>query len=407
MKTYSLQELNEFIRRVVALNFSESVWVTAEIGQIKSSRGHFYLDLLQKEGDEVVAQMSGVIWAMEYRRIQRILGANTEGVLADGMEIKLKGRLDFHERYGLKIIVEEIDATFTIGKLELERRKVITELQRKGLIGKNAGLNLPSVIQRIAVISSETAAGLQDFLNHIKFNESAYCFDVQLFQSAMQGSLVEKTMLAQLASIKAIHHQFDCVVIIRGGGARLDLTAFDNAAVGEAVAKFPLPVLTGIGHDVDQTVLDLVAHLALKTPTAVADFILTHNLKFESSLLEMGNYLNLYVQKRLDTEGGLLLRWADLLKYKTQFALKQENQTLDNWEKEMPKRVHQILKYENNQIGNLLKIIELMQIESILKRGFSISRVNGKVVTDADSVPKNAELTTQLSSGILKSKIIE
>ena len=156
-----------------------------------------------------------------------------------------------------------------------------------------------------------------------------------------------------------------------------------------------------------ENLLDLVAHLALKTPTAVADFILTHNLKFESSLLEMGNYLNLYVQKRLDTEGGLLLRWADLLKYKTQFALKQENQILDNWEKEMPKRVHQILKYENNQIGNLLKIIELMQIESILKRGFSISRVNGKVVTDADSVPKNAELTTQLSNGILKSKIIE
>ena len=285
LKTYSLYELNEFLRRVVALNFSESVWVTAEIGQIGLSRGHYYIRLLEKDNEEIVAEMSAVVWSTDFKRIQRTISGGLDTVFLEGMEVRLKGRLDFHERYGLKLIVEEIDPTYTIGKLEIQRRKLIAELQNEELLQLNAFLIPPSVWQRIAVISSETAAGWADFQNHIAENMYAYRFAIQLFPSAMHGQFVEREMLQQLERIKAMKDDFDAVVIIRGGGAKLDLTAFDNPSVCRAVARFPLPVLTGIGHEIDFTVLDMVAFTALKTPTAVADFLIESHLKFESSLI--------------------------------------------------------------------------------------------------------------------------
>ena len=185
MKTYSLYELNEFLRRVVALNFSDSVWVTAEMGQISLSRGHYYIRLLEKEADNIIAELSAVVWAADFKRMQRVFGAATQGVLSEGMEVRLKGRLDFHERYGLKFIIEEIDPTYTIGKLEIQRRLLIAELKSEQLLGLNAALSPPSVWQRIAVISSETAAGWADFQNHISENIYAYRFHIQLFPSAM------------------------------------------------------------------------------------------------------------------------------------------------------------------------------------------------------------------------------
>lgn len=406
MKTYSLYELNEFLRRVVALNFSESVWITAEIGQIGLSRGHYYVRLLEKEEDDIIAELSAVIWASDFKRIQRILGATAEGVFAEGLEVRLKGRLDFHERYGLKLIVEEIDPTYTIGKLEIERRKLIAELQTEQLLTLNAALTAPSVWQRIAVISSESAAGWADFQNHISENIYAYKFDIQLFPSAMQGQFVEREMLQQLERIRLEKDRFDCVIIIRGGGAKLDLTAFDNSAVCRAVAKFPLPVLTGIGHEVDYTVLDMVAYKALKTPTAVADFLIERNLQFESDLVTVGNFLNIYIQNRLHTEGGDLSKVENFLQFQTTFSLKNQMQKCDRLGEEIPKIVAQMLKYENVKLVNALEIINLMSVESTLKRGFSVTRINGKVVSSVNNVHQDDVIETQISDGILISHII-
>ncbi len=405
MKTYSLYELNEFLRRVVALNFSESVWVTAEMGQISLSRGHYYIRLLEKEGDDIIAEMSAVVWSSDFKRIQRVFGAATSGVLSEGMEVRLKGRLDFHERYGLKFIVEEIDPTYTIGKLEIQKRKLIAELQNEQLLGLNASLTPPSVWQRIAVISSETAAGWADFQNHILENMHAYRFDIQLFPSAMQGQHVEKELLQQLARIASEKDRFDAVVIIRGGGAKLDLAAFDNPALCRAVARFPLPVLTGIGHEVDYTVLDMVAFTALKTPTAVADFLIERNGQFEIGLVEMGHFLNQYVQNRLYTEGGDLSKLDNFLQFQTAFFIKNQAQKLDYYSNELPKMVAKLLKFENNQLDNTLKIIDLMSIESILNRGFSITRKNGKVVSNIKEVQKGDEIETQVSDGVFVTHI--
>jgi exodeoxyribonuclease VII large subunit len=405
LQTYSLYELNEFLRRVIALNFNESIWITAEIGQINGVRGNFYLDLVQKEDKEIVAQTQGVIWAADYRRIEKQLGDNTEGVLAQGMEIRLKGRLDFHERYGLKILIEDIDATFTIGKVEIQRQQLIKDLQRKGLIGLNGALELPSVIQRIAVISSETAAGWQDFKNHIALNDYGYSFGVQLFQSAMQGSLVEKTLLQQLENIKIRKRDFDAVVIIRGGGARMDLVAFDTPSLCEAVARFPLPVLTGIGHDIDQTVLDMVAHTSLKTPTAVADFILTQCARFEGELLEIQSFIKYYAKNRLNTEGGYLTRTQEFLRFKTQSLLQSQNYLLDHIQHQLGKDVKKVVQLEKIQLINISKMVDLMSVETTLKRGFSITRKGGKVVKRVTDIQVGDILETVLTDGIVVSTV--
>jgi exodeoxyribonuclease VII large subunit len=408
LKTYSLYELNEFLRRVVALNFSESVWVTAEMGQINLSRGHYYIRLLEKEdGDDVVAELSAVLWASDYKRLKRTLGNSLESVFVEGMEVRLKGRLDFHERYGLKMIVEEIDPTYTIGKLEIQRRALIAELQNEDLLRLNVSLKTPSVWQRIAVISSETAAGWADFQNHILENAYAYQFDIQLFPSAMQGQFVEREMLKQLELIRLNEDRFDCVAIMRGGGAKLDLAAFDNPSVCRAVARFPLPVLTGIGHEVDYTVLDMVAHTALKTPTAVADFLIERHLQFESTLMEMGHFLKNHVQNTFYTEGGNLARIENYLQFQTAYYLKNQAQKLDYWANDLPKLVTQTLKFENIKLSKSSDIINLMSVEATLKRGFSITRKNGKIVSSMDDVQKGEEIETELSDGTIMSQITE
>jgi exodeoxyribonuclease VII large subunit len=407
MKTYSLHELNEFLRRVVALNFNESIWVTAEIGQINESRTHRFLSLLEKEGENVIAELSAVIWASDFRRIKRILGGNTEGILSDGAEVRLRGRLDFHERYGLKFVIEDVDPTFTLGKMELERQELITALEAEGLLRLNAQHILPSVLQKLAVISSETAAGWEDFRSHIDENEYSYDFDISFFAAAMQGIFVEKEVMRQLRAIEMRKDDFDAVIIIRGGGAKLDLAAFDSGALCRAIADFPLPVLTGIGHEIDSTVADLVAHTSLKTPTAVADFLLSHNAMFESRVLDLGNSLRFYAQNRLNTEGTLLSRAESTLTFPTQFLLKNENQKLDELSRRLAVSPSQILKFERMKIDNALKIMDLMSVEATLKRGFSITRrADGSVLTSSKDVQIEEILETELSVGNVKSKVV-
>jgi exodeoxyribonuclease VII large subunit len=407
MKTYSLHELNEFLRRVVALNFNESIWVTAEIGQISESRTHRFLSLLEKEGEDVIAELSAVIWASDFRRIKRVLGGNTEGVVSDGAEVRLRGRLDFHERYGLKFVIEDVDPTFTLGKMELERQELITRLEAEGLLRLNAKHPLPSVLQRLAVISSETAAGWEDFRSHIEENEYAYDFDISFFAAAMQGIFVEKEVMRQLRAIETRKDDFDAVIIIRGGGAKLDLAAFDSGALCRAIADFPLPVLTGIGHEIDSTVADMVAHTSLKTPTAVADFLLSHNATFESNVLDLGNSLRFYAQNRLYTEGGYLTRAESVLTFPTQFLLKNEHQKLDELSRRLAVAPSQILRYEDMKIDNALKIMDLMSVEATLKRGFSITRrADGSVLRDVKDVKTGELLEIELSNGHVKSTIV-
>ncbi len=407
MQAYSLFELNEFIRRILALNLPDEFWVRCEMAQVSHSRGHYYLELVEKEeqGEQIVAQSSAVIWAKDHKRLLRKTGTELNYVLQEGMEVQLLVKVDFHERYGLKLMVKDIDPTYTLGKLEMKRRETIRELKRLDLLEKNTQLPLPGVLQKIAVLTSERAAGYQDYLAQLKGNEYAYAFSNQLFESAVQGVNVESEMIQQLKKIERYKSEFDCVVIIRGGGARLDLAGFDNLELCKAIANCPLPVFTGIGHDIDETVADLVAHRALKTPTAVADFLIHRNLQFESEMIQLGILLNNQVTAILQAATLKLQKIQQAITFQSESSIFRQNQMLGYIEEELPKSVLHFLKSQSQNLDNLETLVQLLHPETALKRGFTITSKNGKSIHSQKSIKKGDELTTTFWNGIVKSKV--
>lgn len=405
MKSYSLYELNEHLRRVVALNVQEALWVRCEIAQLKESRGHYFMELIEKEED-IIAKASAILWMRSYNKLIREHGRGIRKVLKEGMEVLFKLKVEFHEVYGMQYYVEDIDASFTLGKLAMRKQAILEAFEKEGLLGKNMEIPLPPVVQRVAVISSKNAAGYQDYLKQLEENVFGYVIKNQLFEAAMQGINVEEEMLFQLKRIKKQAQKFDAVVIIRGGGAKLDLMAFDNEKISRVVAKFPLPVLTGIGHDIDESILDRVTHASLKTPTAVADFIINHNLFFENKLLQLGTELKFLVQEKLQEQVFILQHIDQQLNWETQTTLKESLQEITSLNQEVEQKTHSFFQNEHKKIATLEAVFEVLDPERTLQRGFSITSIDGKIVRSVSEIDpqKEIELTTQLSDGIIKSK---
>lgn len=399
--SHTLFEINEFIRRVIALNLPEALWIRAELVDVKASKGHYYLDLVQKsEGNEdVIAQGQAVIWSKNYRTLQKKIGLTLESLLQPGMEILFLAKVEFHERFGLKLMLEDIDPSHTLGKLELQRRDTIRKLQQLNLLEKNGQLPLPPVLQRIAVLSSERAAGLQDFLNHLSGNSFGYQFQIDFYQVAVQGALVEKEVMSQLDAIAKRHLDYDVVTIIRGGGARLDLAAFDSFTLAITVANLPLPLLVGIGHDVDETVLDLVAHTSLKTPTAVADFILHRNLQFESTVINFGTEVKNASLRLLKGKEAKLQFVAQHLDYQLKSNFRRHAQMLDYIEKDLPINLKKLFAKSLVQLDNFGRTIRLLGPDTALKRGFAMVLQNGSQITDVASLQTGDDVQVQLKNG--------
>lgn len=407
MENLSLFELQEFVRRVIALNFPDALWIRAEVAQIKSSRGHFYLELVEKaqDQDEVIAQASAVVWKGAYTRMIKKLGADLPALLQEGRELLLQVRVDFHERYGLKLNIEDIDPAYTLGRMALQRRLLLQQLEAKGLLGKNQEAPIAPVVQHIAVLSAETAAGYQDFLQQLTENPYGYQYQVYLFPTAMQGAQVETELLKQLQQIQQTVVPFDMVVIIRGGGARLDLAAFDSMAICEAVAAFPLPVLTGIGHDVDETLVDLVAFRALKTPTAVAEWLINHNMRFESQLLEAAQWLKQLAKEQLYIAQTTLERIGRNLQVAPSRTLAGEAEKLERMAVQLPLMAQHQLKNQNQELAQLEQIAQLLGIEETLRRGYSLTYKNGRAVGSVQEVQKGDQISTRLQDGAVESTV--
>lgn len=399
--SYSLFELNEFIRRVLALNLHEPVWVKCELAQVKMSRGHCYLELVEKSenGAETIAQSGGVIWNHQLKKLRRKMGIEMEALLREGMQVMLSVKVDFHEKYGLKLMVEDIDPAYTLGKMELQKQATIRALQAEHLMDKNGQLPLPSVVQRLAVLSSETAAGLHDFMQQLAENPYGYHFKTRLFPTAMQGEKVATELTAQLERIKAIEHRFDAVVIIRGGGAKLDLKPFDELEICRAVAEFTLPAIVGIGHEVDETVLDLVAHSSLKTPTAVAEFILRRAMQFEAETIELGNFVKHFAEQKITEEKAGLEQLFQLLRLQSKGIARHENLMLDFIQKEVSAHAFRILENEKMRSENLSNSVELLKPETAFRRGFSLTSKGGKILTSPEQLKEGEQISTQLKKG--------
>jgi len=405
MQTYSLLDLQAYIRQVLALNFQAPLWIAAEIVQAGRSRGHLFLDLIQKgEGNDIAAQAQAVLWQRDYQRLRLSVGLTLDDVLQEGREVRLCVRVDYHEQYGLRLLVTDVDLVYTFGRLELRRRQTLDTLRQLGLLERNRTLPVPTVLQRIAVISSEGAAGLQDFRQHLTQNPFGYDFHCELFSSAVQGAALEAEMTAALETVAARREQFDCVVVLRGGGARLDLGGFDALELCKSAAAMPLPLFTGIGHDTDETVLDLVAHSALKTPTAVADFLIQHNLSFENSLTRLTGQFRTAAEQHVTVCNLNLHSLESAVFWSAQAGIRAARQQVEAMEAQLPVLAQRLVQNAANDLHRAENLCAALHPDATLRRGFSLTLNDGKVLTDAGSVMPGDVLHTRLKEGTVVSR---
>lgn len=381
------------------------MWVSGEITEISQSRGHHYLDIVQKDEEtgQIMAKSAGVIWQSAYQKIYRKIGFQLHSLLRPGIKVLLEVRVEYHERFGLKLAIQDIDPVFTIGQLETERQQTIKELKRLKLFNKNKETDLPLVPQRIAVISSETAAGLQDFLQQLKDNPHGFRFDCTLLTAAMQGENTSADVTKRLREIKVKQEQFDAVVIIRGGGAKLDLLAFDDLEICKLAANCPLPVLTGIGHDTDDTILDQVAYMAHKTPTAVADFFIERAVQFTDELGILTNRLKRSLEQQLTVQQLQVQQFTQRLKFGSEQRLTNQQMMLAYLKEQIPKSVSNRLNTEQQQLKLINKQLKLLSPEFALRRGFSITIKNGKQITEIKDLKSGDKITTRLADGTIES----
>ena len=402
---YSLLELNQYIRRVISLNFDEPLWIECEIGQASLSRGHWYVDLIQKEENNIVAQCQAAMWANVYFYLKRKSPVPPEDILKQGMAVKLKVNVDYHERYGMKLIIEDIDSSFTIGQLEIQRLAIINEIKQRGLIRKNASTHLPAVIQRLAVVSSGRAAGYKDFVKHLEENFYGYDIRPELFEAAMQGQQVEVEILTCLQQIEASKEKYDAVAIIRGGGGRTDLAAFDNLALAVRVAQFPIPVLIGIGHEIDQSVLDIVAYQSLKTPTAVADFVIEHNATFEAKLDQLGVMINDEVFERLKEEERKISSLAHGVHHAVRSRILLEANKLSHAMQLLKHAGKVSIQQHDKRIDFMQTLLTAIDPDNVLARGYTITSHEGKTITQAERLEQGMIIQTTFLDGTIKSKV--
>jgi exodeoxyribonuclease VII large subunit len=403
--TYSLLELNQYIRRVISLNFDEPLWIECEIGQASQSRGHWYLDLIQKDENTIVAQCQAAMWANVYFFLKRKSPIPPEEILKQGVAVKIKVNVDYHERYGLKLIIEDIDSSFTIGQLEMQRQAILKEIKERGLIRKNANTHLPVVLQRIAVISSSKAAGYKDFIKHIEENPYGFQIGIDLHEAAMQGQQVESEIHACLEEISLGVDAYDAVAIIRGGGGRMDLAAFDNLTLAVQVANFPIPVLIGIGHEIDQSVLDIVAYQSLKTPTAVADFIIEHNATFERQLEGLSQWLKEEARNRIRDEHRNLVDMSHFLHHAVRTRLMNETSNLMQARQTIRQACRHMVSRQEQKIDFTENMLKAIDPDRVLARGYSITSYEGQTITHAASLQPGMKIQTTFIDGNIKSTV--
>lgn len=427
IQALSLKDLNELVFEVIRLQMRGSYWLEAELSQMNENRGHCYMEFVQKDetSNNIIARASGRCWASTWSQIKLYFERITGQTLHAGMKIMVQVSPQFHVQYGFSWIVEDINPEFTMGDMMRKRNEIIAQLKDEGVFDLQKELRLSSFASRIAIISSNTAAGYGDFCNQLANNEFGLTFQTELFQATMQGNRAEGDIIACLNEINAREEEFDVVVIIRGGGATADLSSFDTLLLAENVANFPLPIITGIGHDRDESVLDLVSFLKVKTPTAAAAFLIERLSSTLSRVLEAEKSIHDYVHRRLEREYNHLNNLASripllfsVVKTQQEFHLDRLLQKmittmtayLHQEQHKVEIRYNQLLsgvqrtitdnKYHINLIEQKLKSLDP---EILLKRGYSMTLSNGKVITNANQLKDGDVLTTKLSEGEVKS----
>jgi exodeoxyribonuclease VII large subunit len=459
-KRLTLYELNSLVREVIECEMPNEYWVEAELSECRESRGHCYMELIQKDEQNAtpVAKASAKCWASKWMVIRPYFERTTGEHIHAGMKVLLKVYPQFHEAYGFSWIVTDIDPTYTLGDMARKRQEIIRQLKEEGVFDLQKELQLPLFCQHIAVISSQTAAGYGDFCNQLADNPYGFKFQTQLFPAIMQGEGVEQSIIAALENIYSwnvecgmwnenspadvsaldsnliphstfhIPHYFDAVVIIRGGGATSDMSGFDTLALAENVANFPLPIITGIGHDRDESILDMVSHIRVKTPTAAAALLIDHLKMVLDTINDAQESIVHLTRQKLTTLNARLLSIQEILPKLFSMVKTRQTARLETLFSQMLSTMQQKMITQQNRIEAIESripmvisrsimekrhLLEMMEEKTksldptlLLQRGYSITLHQGKAVKDASALTPGDEIETRLANGIIHSKII-
>jgi exodeoxyribonuclease VII large subunit len=385
-KSYALSQLNKMVRDAIDMQLPDEYWVEAELSECREHNGHCYLELIEKDEhtNTPVARASAKCWRQTWLMVKPYFERTTGEPLRTGMKVLLKVYAQFHEAFGFSWIVTDIDPNYTLGDMARKRLEIIRQLKEEGVFDLQRELHIPLFAKRIAVISAEHAAGYGDFCRQLEDNEYGFRFEVTLFPAIMQGEQVEQSIIAALERIYALNTSFDVVVIIRGGGATADLSGFDTLALAENVAQFPLPVITGIGHERDESILDMVAHTRVKTPTAAAALLIDHLRQ----VLERINS----AQQRITT--AIFQRIAN------------QKMRLTNLQTLLPALVQRNLAEARHRIEMLEVLLKSHDPQRLLSRGYSITLLNGRAVRDPQQLKAGDVLETRVEKGTIKSTVL-
>jgi len=450
----TLTELQLIIRDSLYLSLPQMFWVIAEISEISvNSSGHCYLELVEKHPDEknIRARIRGIIWNSRFSFIKSFFENITGETLKGGLKILVKAKIEYHELYGLSLVVNDIDPAFTIGEMAIKRQLIIKKLEDEGVFSMNREIDFPLLPQRIAVISSKSAAGYTDFINHLRENSYRYVFYTALIETPMQGTETEQGVIDALDNVATHAGLFDLVIIIRGGGSQTDLSWFDSYSIAYHVTQFPLPVVTGIGHEKNMSVTDLVANKSLKTPTAVADFLIDSMVTAENELNELSSEIRdttrVIIEENksiIETYSIKLLPLARIMisasreklsgKIMELIRIGRENtfrsgivavnllsrlllsvKTFSSDKSKVVESSRQnLIAYTLNSINNnttrltgLETTLNILNPENVLKRGYTITSINGKILKSINLLNNDDIIDTRFTDGKVRSKVVD
>lgn len=426
----SLYELNALVRQSVRLSMPDAYWVQAELSDVRTNySGHCYLEFVQKDpkSNALLAKARGIVWSNVFRELKPYFERETGQAFVAGLKVLVRVTVDFHELYGYSLTVSDIDPTYTLGDMAKRRREILQRLEEEGVLTLNKELKLPELTQRIAVISSPTAAGYGDFCDQLERNAFGFVFYTKLFPAVMQGEQVEDSIIRALNRINAGHGRWDVVVIIRGGGATSDLSGFDTYELATNCAQFPIPIITGIGHERDDTVIDKVAHTRVKTPTAAAEFLINHLRETADRLEAYASFFYQEIPSWLGEQKERLDRFVARIPARVQMRIQNEGFRQERlvkrvhlaWQARMMREAYRLqldgrlnvalqsrLQREGGRLQLLEQQVRAASPELLLQKGYSITLKNGKAVTDASALHPGDEVVTRVAKGEFKSKVL-
>ncbi len=408
MNSTSLSELTNKIQSVIRQNFTDAIWVRAEISELRENGGHCYLELIEKdsETDNILAKTRATCWANVYRMLKPYFESNTGETLRAGLNVLVAVTVEFNGVYGFSLNIRDIDPTYTIGELAARRMQIIQKLREEGIDDMNKQLPFPTLPQRIAIISSETAAGYGDFCNQLNSDTSHFAFYPRLFPAIMQGNMAETSIIGALEKIYKHVELFDVVVIIRGGGATTDLSCFDSYNLAINCAQFPLPIIAGIGHQRDVSILDMVAHTSVKTPTAAAEYLISALEKAEEEIDELASELCNFTSNIIQKEHKSLELYMLKIKQASRTGFLKEQNRLSNYLFQLKSMYRNRIHRETNKLALIATRIETQSPKYLYERGYTITTVHGKRITSALQVKPGDKVTTHLADGHFDSEVV-